>query len=81
MPTLEQILEEKTYKGQCDYLSQRVFYTLAGEQSDPSRETMQRHRTMKAVTSLIVRLRKRNVIDDDDVDEILLSAVDHGQEE
>ncbi len=65
-------LEKYTGKGEHDELDRRVFYTLWGEQGEGSRG----HRTVKAVSKLLEVLHSKDLLSEDDIDDILGAAVD-----
>jgi len=70
----EDILREKTYKGDVEELEQRVFYVL----TDNVKKVEQQwtlHRTAKAVAHLVELLHAKKIISDDEVDELLFSLV------
>lgn len=69
MPTRDEILREKTFKGDLTETERRVFQTLTGH------EGLVEYRTVKAVASLVKLLQDRNVLSEQDVDDILFECV------
>ncbi len=65
-------LKKYTGKGEHDELDRRAFYTLWGEQGEGSRG----HRAVKAVSKLLEILHSKGLLSEDDVDDILGTAVD-----
>lgn len=75
MPTIEDVLEKKTYKQAGLDVGRRVFYTLTGNESELNREKSQANRNSKAIALIFETLRKNNHITDPDIDAILLELV------
>jgi hypothetical protein len=69
MPNREDIRRDQTFKDQCDDDGRRVYYTLTDERGD------KQHRIAKAVSLLVTHLQSKNLIDDDELDELLLNVV------
>jgi hypothetical protein len=65
-------LKKHTGKGEHEEIDRRVFYTLWGEQGEGSRG----HRAVKAVSKLLEILHSKGLLSEDDVDDILGTAVD-----
>jgi len=70
MANREDILAQQTYKGQCDDDAHRVFYTLR------DRKDFQPHRNSKLLALLIQHLLKRELISQEELDEILFECID-----
>jgi hypothetical protein len=75
MPTREEHLAKYTYKGQGLDLEQRVFYTLSGEEDEPSRDKLRIHRNTKAIALLFRTLHETGTLTENQLDEILLKVV------
>jgi hypothetical protein len=69
MPNREDLLYEKTYRGQVDELEKRIYYTLTSE------ERLQAHRVAKALALVIKLLHDKNVLTDNQIDDLLLEAI------
>ena len=69
MADRDEILRDQTYKGQCDGDDRRIFYTLT------DKKEMTTHRIAKAVTLVLVHLQKKNLLDEDELDELLLDCI------
>jgi len=77
-------LAQRTYKGQVDYTSQRVYYTLTDPlKKDPPRPMSKEwstddrsvaHRTARVLADLIEHLEKKGVLTEAELDEMLLLA-------
>lgn len=68
MPTREDMLRDHTHKDLSEDVERRVFYTLT------DKEKMQAHRTAKAVTLVIALLQKKNLLSEDELDDLLLDC-------
>jgi hypothetical protein len=75
MPTLDDVLAEKTYKQDGLDIEQRVFYTLVGEAGNPHREKLHAHRNSKAIALLFKTLSEKHHITGTQIDEMLLEVV------
>jgi hypothetical protein len=73
MPNLVDILREQTHKEEGLEIEQRVFYTLY----EGKNQNLQNHRNSKAIAELIKILSEKGVLGEEDVDNILLRAVDY----
>ena len=69
MPDLDDVLREKTFKGQCDGDAQRVFYTLCDG------EDLQLHRNSKFLSLLADHLLQRGLLTQEELDKILLEVI------
>ncbi len=69
MPNKDDVLREKTYKDECDDDARRVFYTL-----DDAKD-LQTHRNSKLLALLVDHLLKRELLTQDELDEMLLEAI------
>jgi hypothetical protein len=69
MPNRNDSLNEKTFKNQIEELDKRVFYTLTSE------ETLQAHQVAKALSILVKLLHDKNILSDNEIDELLLEVV------
>jgi hypothetical protein len=69
MPSIEDVLREKTYKNDVVELDQRVFYTLSNDKD------LQNHRNTKAIALLVKVLHEKKQLSDGEVDELLLQCV------
>lgn len=69
MANREDVLRDQTYKDDVDEVEKRVFYTLTGKDS------LQAHRVAKTLALVVELLRRRNLITDEEVDELLLDVV------
>jgi hypothetical protein len=77
-------LYKRTYKGQADSTSQRVYYTLHDPMmKDPPQpipvgwtrdDRSQAHRTARVLSDLIEHLEKKGLLTEAELDEILLLA-------
>ena len=84
MPTKEEQLYERTFKGQTDSTDQRVYYTIRAPMwKDPPQPTPSEwtpedrsmaHRTASILGGLIQHLETKGLLAEADLDEILLSA-------
>lgn len=71
MPNKEDILREQTYKEESMEIERRVFYTL-----DHGKENnLQAHRNSKAIAMIVKTLREKDVLTNDDIDEILFDCI------
>ena len=70
MPTRGDLLREKTHKGDVEDLAVRVFYTLTDDKA------VQTHRNSKAIALLVDHLHEKNLIPDEEIDELLLRVLD-----
>jgi hypothetical protein len=68
MATEEEILRTKTFKENGMEVGRRVFYTIHDEGSKD-------WKTQKAVALLIEALHTKNILSDEQLDELLLSVV------
>lgn len=75
MPTLEDVLQNKTYKQVGLDVGHRVFHTLTGEDGDPHREKLQAHRNSKAIALLFKNLRENGLLTEAQLDEIMLEVI------
>jgi hypothetical protein len=77
MPNRDDVLNEQTHKGQGLELDQRIYYTLApsGDTAVETKQRLQLHRTTKALAILIRRLSERNLLTEDQIDEMLLECL------
>ncbi len=69
MPNKEDILREKTHKEDGVALDRRVFYTLNDD------KFLQAYRNTKAIALLVSHLRQKQLISDDEIDELLFDCV------
>lgn len=69
MPNREDILRDKAYKDQCDDDIRRVFYTLSDAKD------VQTYRNSKLLALLVDHLLKRELLTQDELDEILLDVI------
>lgn len=67
MPKLDEVLAKLTYKGQCADNSHRVYYTLTDEPKD-----LMPHRIANVLAGVIEKLVEKNLLTEDELDEILL---------
>lgn len=77
MPTKEDHLRRYTFKDDADDLGQRVFYTLTQsrpEAHSPTAESVEFSRIAKAVSLLLVHLKNRGLLSDDEIDDFLLDV-------
>lgn len=65
----EDILRENTYKDQGVDLTRRVFYTLQDDKG------LQVHRNTKAIALLVNHVREKNLISDEEIDELLFDCI------
>lgn len=72
MTNREELLRKETYKEDSLDLGRRVFYTLNGD----CKENLQAHRNSKAIAVLIEMLHRKGIIDETEIDELLLEAID-----
>ena len=78
MAQREDILREKTYKGDAETVYQRVYYTITEPRTHPASSAddhMRLHRTSVAVARLFERLHDKGVLADADLDDILFEVV------
>ncbi|ODS53211.1 MAG: hypothetical protein ABS36_14910 [Acidobacteria bacterium SCN 69-37] len=78
MAQREDILREKTYKGDAETVYQRVYYTITEPRTGPASSAddhMRRHRMSVAVARLFERLHEKGVISSEDLDDILFEVV------
>jgi hypothetical protein len=73
MPTKEEALVERTFKEDGLGVEKRVFYTLCGD-SKVTKETMQPHRSSKAIALLFKTLLEAGILTEDQLDEILFEV-------
>ena len=66
MPTIQEVLREKTHKGDLDTVHERVFYTLTDEKG------LESARIAKAISLLTELLHDKGMLSDQDLDELLL---------
>lgn len=69
MPTKEEILEHKTFKGEPFSITERVFHTLYEEDKSLT------DGTVRALSRLIQCLHEKGIITEENIDSILLSAL------
>lgn len=69
MANREDLLRELTYKGDVDEVEKRVFYTLTKEDS------LEAHRVAKSLALIVETLHRRDLITDEEIDELLLQVV------
>jgi hypothetical protein len=69
MPNKEDILREKTFKGDVDELEKRIFYTLTDEKQ------LEIGRLCKAYSILLKMLHEKNILTNEEIDEILFETV------
>ena len=84
MPSREEELARRTFKGQVDFTSQRVYYTLNDPLTkDPPRPLPKEwtaddrsvaHRTARVLSNLIEHLEKKGLLSEAELDEILETA-------
>jgi hypothetical protein len=67
MAKKDEVLEKLTYKGQCADNSHRVYYTLTDEPKD-----MAIHRIANVLSGVIEKLVEKDLLTEDELDEILL---------
>ena len=67
MPNRNDVLRDETFKGEVEDVGTRVFYTLTDKQSQ-----FQAHRASKLLSSLIELLHKKNIVTDEELDEMLI---------
>ena len=79
MPTRDEVLQKQTFKEDHMELEQRVFYTLInhknGEIIHFDEKDIQIHRIIKAVAFIMKLLKERDLLNDDEIDELLLDAI------
>lgn len=68
MPSREDLLYEKTYKTQVPELEKRIYYTLTDEDSAKV------HRVAKALSLVIKLLHDKNVLSDEEIDDLLFET-------
>ena len=69
MASMEDVLREKTFKGQTEDLPRRIFYTLDADKA------LQTHRNSKAIALLVDHLHKKGLISDKEIDELLFQLL------
>jgi hypothetical protein len=69
MPTKEEILNEKTFKGEGRELEERVYRTLT------EADTTQTEMMLKALSFLIKHLYEKSMFSDEEIDEFLFQVV------
>ena len=69
MPTIEEVLREKTFKDEFDTVEERVFHTLWDD------ERLRTHRLCRLTGLLAQRLSERGLLSDDELDRVLLEIV------
>jgi hypothetical protein len=77
MPDREELLQELTFKGQCENNCRRVYYTLTTSPDDYSKATkdqMTQHRVANVLSGLIEKLVAKNVLTESELDQILLAC-------
>jgi hypothetical protein len=74
MPTINEALAERTYKQEGFEVEKRVFYTLHGEGNSPQRDELQNHRNSKAISLLFKLLLEKQMLTEEQFDEILLEV-------
>lgn len=67
MPKLDEELVKLTYKGQCADNRHRVYYTLTDEPKDSAT-----HRIANVLAGIIEKLVEKDLLTEDELDEILL---------
>jgi hypothetical protein len=76
MPDREDRLRDSTFKGQMETLEQRIYSTLTlGEQNKQISQNLWMHRMTKAITCLVRELNIKGVLDDEAIDDWLLTIV------
>lgn len=65
----EDILRDETFKDQCEDDEHRVFYSLT------TKSELTSHRVAKALSLVIVHLKKKGLLNDEELDELLLDTV------
>jgi len=68
MPLREDVLREKTFKGQAEDEARRVFYTLTANKE------LEQHRTVFVLSGLVELLRKKGVLTEGELDDLLLGC-------
>lgn len=68
MPTLEDVLREKTFKD-VEEVERRVFYTLTQDKD------LTAHRNSKLLSLIVARLRKTNALSEKEMDELLFEII------
>lgn len=71
MPKLEDVLREQTYKEEGMEVEQRVFYTL----HDGEKHNLQAHRNSKAIALVISILHQKNMLTEEELDDLLLGCI------
>ncbi len=69
MPIYDQILREKTHKGDVEEIEKRVFYTLTDQKG------LEGHFTAKALSILISLLHEKGALNDKDIDKLLFETI------
>jgi hypothetical protein len=69
MPKVEDVLREKTYKGEGLDLDVRVFYTLRDGRK------LQPHRNSKAIALIVKLLHKKGLVSVREIDQLLLDCI------
>jgi hypothetical protein len=69
MATKEEVLREKTHKGDGIGMGERIFYTLKDE------EPLQATRTAKIIALLVAKLSEQGVISEEYVDDLMFEVV------
>ncbi|MFT3882447.1 MAG: hypothetical protein QM703_22695 [Gemmatales bacterium] len=77
MPQLEDVLREKTFKGQVENDGRRVFYTIMKDRKneDAAKKTdtdWELNRTVHVLSYLIERLIEKKILTEKELDELLL---------
>ena len=76
MPKKEDVLRDETFKGDVDEVKRRVFYTLTKtEESQPQMKESLARRNSKAIALIVEILHAKEIINDDELDELLLEIV------
>ena len=68
MPTRDDILDAETFRDQVE-ISERIYHTLTAD------ITLDKHRIAKAISILIERLVEKDVIREDEIDDLLFQVV------
>lgn len=71
MPNRDDILYEETFKDQCEDVEHRIYYTL----SQGKNEKLKTHRLQKLVILLVAHLQAKELLSDDELDEMLLDCI------
>jgi len=71
----DNILREKTYKGQVNDLAQRIYYTLMNDREEEEFLDITTHRTAKTLSLLMKTLNDKGDLAETEIDQILLDLV------